>query len=440
MTLTPEQTNITLSSPLTLPCGAILSNRIGKAAMTEGLATMDGIPTFELQRLYELWSDGGAGMLLSGNIQIDKDHLERPGNVIIDGPANDELKTALKSYSKAATKNGNHFWAQISHGSRQTMKNVNPTPKAPSAIKLGLPGGQFGEPEALTIDEIKHLVEKFANAAKTCQECGFTGVQIHAAHGYLLSAFLSPRSNIRTDQYGGSLENRARFLRDVITAVRSAVGPKFPISVKLNSADFQRGGFAFEDSIIVAKWLEEASVDLLEISGGNYEQPKLMGIDGMEEAEEPDIPQDDKAQSTIEREAYFVDFALAMQKHVTIPLMVTGGFRKKSTMKYALESGAADLIGLGRPMCVMTDAPNILLQGASELPSYEADLALIPSWLGFLKNIKMIKALDSFAVQYWFYGQLYALGRSGKVDNDLTPFSAAKLVENNHKKLLRQRN
>lgn len=433
-----------LSSPLSLPCGSVIKNRIGKAAMTEGLATMAGVPTASLNRLYGLWSDGGAGMLLSGNIQIDKDHLERPGNVIIDGPASDALKTALSAYSAAATRNGNHFWAQLSHGGRQTPKNVNATPKAPSAIKLGLPGGQFGEPVEMSIDDINMLTDKFVNAAQTCQQCGFTGVQIHAAHGYLLSSFLSPRANVRADNYGGSLENRARFLLEIIAAVRAAVGPKFPIAVKLNSADFQRGGFAFEDSIQVAKWLEEAGVDLLEISGGNYEQPKLLGIEGMEASEEQLIANDDTsdtnaAQSTVEREAYFVDFALAMQKHVSIPLMVTGGFRSAAAIKYAIASGAADMVGLGRPMCVMTDAPNKLLSGAEKIPSYESGLALIPSWLGFLKNIKIIRTIDGFAAQYWFYAQLYSLGNSGKPSTRLTPFASAKIVESTQKALLKQR-
>ncbi len=436
-----------LNTPVTLPCGAILKNRIGKAAMTEGLATMAGVPTSYLDTLYGLWSDGGAGMLLSGNIQIDRDHLERPGNVIIDGEADEALKTALTSFAKAATRAGNHFWAQLSHGGRQTMKNVNPNPKAPSAIKLGLPGGQFGEPVALSVAEIKLLTQKFAYAAKTCQECGFTGVQIHAAHGYLLSSFLSPRANMRQDAYGGSIENRARFLREVIAAVREVVGPQFPIAVKLNSADFQRGGFAFEDSITVAKWLEQDSVDVIEISGGNYEQPKLLGIEGLESAEDQKIAQTDRdnkaqstiAKSTIEREAYFVDFAQAMQKHVSIPLMVTGGFRQASTMHYAIESGAADIIGLGRPMCVMTDAPNRLLSGLDRLTSYENGLALIPSWLGFLKAIKTIRTIDSFAVQYWFYAQLSSLGRTGKANTSLSTFASAKLVDAEQKSLLKTR-
>ncbi len=425
---------VTLDSPIALPCGATLANRLAKGAMTEGMATPDGVPTTELERLYGIWSDGGAGMLLSGNIQIDKDHLERPGNVVIDRPASEEMKAALKSWAAVATRNGNHFWAQISHAGRQTQANINKTPKAPSAVKLGLPGGQFGEPVALTESEIEELVDRFALAAATCQEAGFTGAQIHSAHGYLLSSFLSPRANQRTDQYGGSLENRARFLLAVIAKTRAAVGPDFPISVKLNSADFQKGGFAFEDSLQVVQWLEAASVDLIEISGGTYEQPALMGAEGMEEKEDQNV-----APSTQAREAYFVDFAKAMQESVKVPLMVTGGFRTRAAMEQALGDGAADVIGLGRPMCIMTDAPQQLLAGRDELPRYENQLQLIPDWLGFLKRFQMVKAIDGFASIYWFYEQLHNLGHHGHTDADLSVFKGLRAVEARNKEILATR-
>ena len=410
-----------ISQSLKLPCGAELPNRLAKAAMTEGLATADGVPTPELERLYGLWSDGGAGMLLSGNIQVDRDHLERPGNVVIDAKPKAAMRKALASWAKAGTRNGNHFWAQISHAGRQTQKIINPNPKAPSPIKLGLPGGQFGEPVALTKPEIKQIVRRFGICAAAVQEAGFTGVQVHAAHGYLLSQFLSPRSNQRDDEYGGDLANRARMLLDVIASVRKAVGPDFPVAVKLNSADFQKGGFDFADSLEVVQWLEKAGVDLIEISGGTYEQPKLLGVAGMEEEEKQEVKE-----STMIREAYFVDFALAMQEKVSIPLMVTGGFRQRRVMEQALETGSADLIGLGRPMCVMADAPNQLLAGLEELPRYEDNLSLFPSWLSFLSRIKPLRALATFAVQFWFYGQIYAIGHRGQADDNLSVFAATK--------------
>ena len=420
-----------LAQTLTLPCGAVIPNRLAKAAMTEGLATPQGAATPELERLYGLWSDGGAGMLLSGNIQVDADHLERPGNVVIDREPDAAAAAALARWAQAATRNGNHFWAQISHAGRQTQKLVNPAPKAPSAVKVGLPGGQFGQPVALTVPEIEEIVRRFGVCAAAVKTAGFTGVQVHAAHGYLLSQFLSPRTNLREDQYGGPLENRARPLLEAVAAVRAAVGPAFPVSVKLNSADFQKGGFDFEDSLQVAAWMEAASVDLIEISGGTYEQPKLLGVEGMEEVEEQHV-----AKSTQMREAYFVDFALAMQEKVSIPLMVTGGFRRRDVMEQAINSGGADLVGVGRPMCVMTDAPAQLLAGLEELPRYENELALFPSWLSFVSRLKAIRPLAIFAVMYWYYAQLETIGREGKANKSLTVFAATKRIMAQQKELL----
>ncbi len=420
-----------LHQPLTLPCGAVLPNRLSKAAMTEGLATPDGLPTPELNRLYGIWSDGGAGMLLSGNIQIDKDHLERPGNVVVDAEPDAEMAAALASWAKEATRNGNHFWAQISHGGRQTQKVVNPHPKAPSAVKLGLPGGQFGEPEPLTQDEIADLVRRFGVCAAACKAAGFTGVQVHAAHGYLLSSFLSPRANQRDDEYGGSLENRARALLETVASVRTAVGPEFPVSVKINSADFQKGGFDFEDSLQVVQWLEEASVDLIEISGGTYEQPKLLGMEGSEESEPQKIKE-----STRAREAYFVDFAKAMQEKVNVPLMVTGGFRRRDVMEQVVEESSADVIGLGRPLCVMTDGPKQLLDGLDELPRYENELSLLPGWLSFLNAINTIRTIATFGVQYWYYAQIDEIGVAGKPDPEMSVFAATKRLMALQKKLL----
>ena len=422
-----------LSSKLKLPCGVSLPNRISKAAMTEGLADILGRPTDELIRLYELWSESGAGMLLSGNVQIDADHLERPGNVVIDREPDADMLARLKAWTQAGTRAGNHFWAQISHAGRQTQKIVNKHPKAPSAVTLGLPGGQFGKPVALTGDEIRELTARFAMAARVCKETGFTGVQIHSAHGYLLSSFLNPRANQRTDEFGGSLENRARFLLDVIAATRKEVGATFPISVKLNSADFQKNGFAFEDSLEVAKMLEKAGIDLLEISGGNYENPKMVNTEGFDE-EIPNV-----APSTLAREAYFVDFAVVMQKELNIPLMVTGGFRSRTVMEEALQSGAADLIGIGRPMCTEPDAPQEILDGGEKLVALEQDLRLIPDALGFLRRLQLLKTLDGFAVTFWYYAQLHALGHTGEPNINLSPLKAALMIDNMNRKFMKQR-
>ncbi|WP_353228030.1 NADH:flavin oxidoreductase/NADH oxidase family protein [Novosphingobium sp.] len=423
-----------IADSLTLPCGAVLPNRLAKAAMTEGLADPQGRATPELERLYGLWADGGSGLLITGNVQIDRDHLERPGNVIIAGAPDEAARAGLRAMARAGTRAGGHIWMQISHAGRQTQVTVNPHPKAPSAIAVGLPGKQFGLPVALTEPEILELIERFGVAAEVAKDTGFTGVQIHAAHGYLLSQFLSPRANVRTDQWGGSLENRARMLMAVVARVRAGVGPAFPIGVKLNSADFQKGGFAFEDSVIVAGWLQAAGVDLLEISGGSYEQPAMMDTAGVEA---PDAPP--QKASTAAREAYFVDFAKTMRASLTMPLMVTGGFRTRHAMNAALAQGGADIIGLGRPLCVDTAAPAKLLAGADTLDRWENTLRLLPPWLAFLGGLKMLRTVEAFAAVYWYYAQIDALARTGKANIRISPFSALLSIQKAGKVWLKAR-
>lgn len=423
---------IALDSPLSLPCGAVLKNRLAKAAMTEGLSDAMGRPGKALQQLYSKWAHGGAGLLLSGNILVDRYHLERPGNVVIDTEPDVAMQKALASLAQAATQNGAHFWAQLSHAGRQTMSAVNPHPKAPSPVAVDLPGKLFGEPSELSQEEIGALVRRFAVAAAAVQGAGFTGLQIHAAHGYLVSQFLSPRSNLRGDRYGGSLENRARFLLEIVAAVRKAVGAAFPVSVKLNSADFQRGGFNFDESLQVAQWLQDAGIDLLEVSGGTYEQPTLMGLEGRETPER----QRHVAASTREREAYFVDFAAEMHRLLDIPLMVTGGFRSRIAMQQALESGAADVIGLGRPLCLAVDGPAQLLNGGPELPRLEDTLKLYPGWLGFLRRFKTLRDVEGIGAQYWYYAQLYRWGDTGQAQPGLHPFKAIIEVDKRQKRWL----
>ncbi len=427
-------TSPTIADSLTLPCGAVLPNRLAKAAMTEGLADPGGRAAPELARLYGLWADGGTGLLITGNVQIDRDHLERPGNVIIDCPQDAAALAGLRAMASAGKRAGGHIWMQISHAGRQTQVTVNPHPKAPSAVAVGLPGKQFGLPAPLTEAEIRELIERFGVAAEVAKDTGYTGVQIHAAHGYLLSQFLSPRANLRTDQWGGSLENRARMLMAVVARVRAGVGAEFPIGVKLNSADFQKGGFAFEESVIVARWLQDAGTDLLEISGGSYEQPAMMDIQGMEA---PDAPP--QTASTMAREAYFVDFAKTMRASLSMPLLVTGGFRSRAAMNTALESGGADVIGLGRPLCVDTAGSAKLLAGADALDRWESKLKLLPPWLSFLGGLKMMRAVEGFAITYWYYAQLDALGRTGKPNIGIAPFSALLKIQNAGKSWLKAR-
>jgi 2,4-dienoyl-CoA reductase-like NADH-dependent reductase (Old Yellow Enzyme family) len=407
-----------LTDPLSLPCGGVLPNRLGKAAMTEGLADVHGVPTPALDQLYRRWAGSGCGLLISGNVQIDRGHLERPGNVILDRPADAAMLAALSRWAQAAKMNGAQLWMQINHAGRQTPIRLNATPKAPSAVPLALPGKQFGVPVALTEAEIVDLIGRFAAAAASARAAGFDGVQIHAAHGYLLSSFLNPRANVRSDAWGGSLAGRARMLMETVAATRTAVGADFPISVKINSADFQAGGFSFEDCVDVAQRLASAGVDLIELSGGNYEQPRMMAMDGLDPAEQP------KAASTRAREAYFLDFAKAMLGQVRAPLMVTGGIRSAAGMAEALDAGVA-LLGIGRPLCVDPHAPAKLLAGQiSSLPRIEDTLRLGPGWLGPASPIKMLKAINGFAVQSWYYQQLRRLAAGAEVDMSLGAFTA----------------
>ncbi|MFP4004216.1 MAG: NADH:flavin oxidoreductase/NADH oxidase family protein [Alphaproteobacteria bacterium] len=399
------------ATPFTLPCGAVLKNRLAKAAMTEGLADAGGMAHDRHVRLYRRWAAGGAGLLLSGNVMVDRHHLERPGNVVIDGPQSGEQMARLKAWAQAGTGDGAHLWMQLSHSGRQTRKAVNPHPHAPSAVKLALPGGQFGDPRALTGEEIEGLVGKFAGAAGVAREAGFTGVQIHGAHGYLISEFLSPRVNRREDEWGGGLEGRARFLLAIVMAVRARVGADFPLSVKLNSADFQKGGFTLDEAKQVARWLEAAGVDLLEISGGTYEQPQMMQLEGLET---PELPQ---RESTRRREAFFLDYAKAIRETVGLPLMVTGGFRSASAMDEAIERDGISVIGIARPLCMDTDGPARLLAGESAaLERSENRLRLGPGLLGPASPVNVMRVLNGLAVMGWYYEQLYRMGEGKDPD------------------------
>ncbi|MDF1721598.1 MAG: NADH:flavin oxidoreductase/NADH oxidase family protein [Minwuia sp.] len=364
-----------LASPLVLPCGAIIKNRFGKAPLTEGLADELNRATARHAELYGRWADGGSGVVVTGNVQVDRRYLERPGNVVIDGPQDEAALTALRAYAAAGTAKRTHLWMQLNHPGRQTPRRVCDKPVAPSAVPLALPEVAFAHPRAMTGDEVTDVIERFTHAALVAQQTGFTGVQVHAAHGYLLSQFLTPLVNKRDDEWGGSLEDRARLLLSVVRSIRAACGAEFPISVKLNSSDFQNGGFSSQDCLTVVQWLEEAGIDHLEISGGNYEEPSMMGSKNTEG--------DTVADSTVRREAYFLTYAEEIRKVTSLPLMVTGGFRTRAGMEEALASGVLDMIGLGRPMCVETDTPNKLLGGADACGAWEKQIRPAKAGLGW---------------------------------------------------------
>jgi 2,4-dienoyl-CoA reductase-like NADH-dependent reductase (Old Yellow Enzyme family) len=333
-----------------LPNGTVLRNRLAKAAMSETLGTYDNRPTPALLALYQRWAASGLGLIVTGNVMVDRRALGEPGNVAIE----DESDLALLTqWAQAATSRGAAIWAQLNHPGKQSTKGLNAYNIAPSAVPFREDMAAFFEtPREATQEEIDDVIWRFGRSAAVCKKAGFSGVEIHGAHGYLVSQFLSPRHNLREDEWGGTPEKRRRFVLAVYAEVRRQVGPGFPVGIKLNSADFQRGGFTEEESLDTIRALAEAGIDLIEISGGTYEAPAMSGAN-----HEP------QKASTASREAYFLSFAEKVRAAVDVPLMVTGGFRSAAGMEGALASGALDIVGLARLLAIDPDAPAALLQG-----------------------------------------------------------------------------
>ena len=405
-----------LDHPLTLPCGAILKNRLAKAAMTEGLASGENRATPDHARLYGRWAKGGYGLLITGNVVVDRRFLERPGNVAIDhNGGHDELI----AYARSGSQDDTHIWMQINHPGRQAGTGTETFVSASENDLIG----QEGACRAMEPDEIEDLIERFILCARVAQDTGFTGVQIHAAHGYLLSQFLSPLTNRRQDDWGGSLENRTRPLLEILRRTRAALGPDFPISVKLNSADFQSGGFQEKESLQVIRWLQEDGLDLLEISGGNYESMRMSGRD-----ESMALLDTDENSSTQKREAYFLDFAARIRPHIRVPLMVTGGFRTRTLMEKALDSGETDVIGLARPLCYDPEAGHRLLSGELErLRSPAEEFALPPGQTAGLSEIE-VSLMEVGVAGAYHFNQLRRLAAGLEPESEI---NGAEQIERN---------
>lgn len=381
-----------LETTYTLPNGLVLPNRLVKASTTEALATKTADVSDKLVALYERWGDSGAGLILSGNVGICPEHLVRPGDVLV-GPSSD--KQALRDLAAANKRHGAKAFVQICHAGRQTQRWLNPNPIAPSAVKAVRILKAFGDPREATRDDIARIKEGFVQAALIGEEVGFDGCQLHAAHGYLLNQFLSPSCNVRTDEYGGGIENRARLLLEIIREVKARRrSPLYAVTVKLNSADFQRGGFTEEDSLAVIRLLETEGIDLLEISGGNYESPAQFGKDGVRE-------------STAKREAYFLEFTARARAVTKVPLLLTGGFRGRPAMEEALESGALDFVGLARPFCAEPEL------GKRLLATPDARIELRTRW--------PLGKLGSFLEMAWYSEQIQRMGRRREVDPAMSP-------------------
>lgn len=329
-----------LNQLVELPCGARLSNRIAKAGMSEQLAARDGHVTDDLLNLYATWARSGAGLLITGNVVIDRAGLVEPRNVIVDG---DTARPGLRRWAGTVHETGTPLWMQINHPGRVATVPFTRRPVGPSARREPVPGFNLRKPRELSGTDIQHLIARYARTAALAIEAGFDGIQIHAAHGFLLSQFLSPLANTRTDRYGDGPAGRRRILLETVAAVRDAVGPSVPIAVKLNSADFQHGGFSQDESLDVARALADAGIDLLEISGGNYAVPAMEGV------AHPGAT-----------DGYFRRYATTVRAAVPTPLMLTGGLRSRAAMEAAVSDGI-DVVGIARPMAFVPDYPARIL-------------------------------------------------------------------------------
>ncbi|KAK4047695.1 hypothetical protein OIV83_005203 [Microbotryomycetes sp. JL201] len=386
MSLTQKQQVELLSRPLTLPCGLELPNRLVKAAMEEILGTTEHDPSKRHFRLYSEWSKGKWGLVITGNVMVASKYIGSPVDVCVPFSSSKRYQQSLEEFKHWHSASNKHNKTptiiQLCHSGRQSMRgsgrSVFEPSVAPSAVcvkpRPGLVGSalghvMFGTPKALSKAEIQDVVDSFVQGAKVAHETGFEGCQLHVSHGYLLAQFLSPTTNLRTDEYGGSPRNRLRIVLDIISAIRKELPLEtgFCLGVKLNSSDYVKGGLTEEDALDNIRWLcEHGGLDFIEVSGGTYESPQML-----QEDHETQAAMSRKA-STNAREAFFLNFASSAHKLVenldnsSLPspkpvIMVTGGFRTRSGMADALHSSSTDLIGLGRPAAADPLLPLTLL-------------------------------------------------------------------------------
>jgi 2,4-dienoyl-CoA reductase-like NADH-dependent reductase (Old Yellow Enzyme family) len=403
-----------IHDPLPLASGQVLRNRLMKSALSEGLGNADHGPDHRLVELFRRWGTGGFGFVITGNVMVDRDHLGEPGNVVVE---DDRHIDGLSRWAKATKDGGALIWMQVNHPGRQANPLATRSqPVAPSAIRMNVPGWQA--PRALTDDEIEATIDRYAQTAAIADAAGFDGVQIHGAHGYLVAQFLSPRTNQRTDRWGGDAERRMRFALEVVRRTRAAVSPGFAVAIKLNSADFQRGGFTEEESRAVIAALGAEDIDLIEISGGTYESPAMEGRPVMQSA------------STRAREAYFIEYAQAAREFAgAVPLAVTGGFRTRAAMSEAVRSGACDVVGLGRPTTVNPAAADSVLTTRQER-LHVPDVS--PPLPARLANTARAKTFLSAVELQWHAGQLHRLGAGGEPDPTIGPLATTvALLKNN---------
>ena len=381
-----------LFQPFTFPNGKTAKNRFFKSAMEEQLAKHNQ-PSAPLVRLYDTWAKGGAGVLVTGNVMVAETGKGSINDVVL---TDERSLPLLKQWAQAGTQNNTLLIMQINHAGKQSPRLLSPVPVAPSAVPLQGMEGFINPPRALSEAEIETLIGQFVRTAQLAEQAGFSGVQIHGAHGYLVSQFLSPHHNRRTDRWGGSLENRMRFLVEIYQGIRAAVRPDFLLGLKINSADFQKGGFDENDSIQVVQKMSELGIDFIEISGGNYENPEMLTA----------------KESTKKREAFFLDYAEKARAVSQVPLIITGGFRSQTAMQAALQSGQLDFIGIARPFALLPDLPQRMESGHYQtVTTGRIQTGFAP----------LDKKAGAMLEMEWYMAQMRRIGSGKQPDAHLSP-------------------
>ncbi len=355
----------------------MLKNRLAKSSMSDSLADGQGNPTAAQIRLYERWAEGGVALSFIGEVQGDPRFPEKPGNLVL-GEYSD--RDSLRQLTRRASTNDAHLWAQIGHAGALAHAPIS-EPKGPSPLDIdGL------RCEGLTLEEIRDLPGMYARTALLAKEVGFSGIHIHAGHGFLLSQFLSPLFNHRTDGYGGSIEARSRIVTEIISEVRGVVGPEFPLGIRINSTDQLQGGLTEADALEVVRMLDQTSLDLIDISGGTYFPGAKASSEGASSG------------------PYFVDFARRAREVTRIPVMLTGGIKKRGEAIDAVATGAADMVGLARAMALDPGLADAWLSEAGGDPGF-------PSFEGTVPG----------GVTAWYTMRLTAIGedRENRFDMDL---------------------
>ena len=375
-----------LRSSLDLPCGAVLKNRLAKSAMSDSLGNGGGDPTGAQVRLYERWAEGGTAVSIIGEVQGDPRFPEKPGNLVF-GDSSD--RHALRSLVTRAMIEGAHLWPQLGHAGALSHQPIS-QPKGPSAIDM--PGLQCA---GMSVEEVQELPGMYARTAAFAKSAGFSGIHVHAGHGFLLSQFLSPLFNRRVDGFGGSVEARCQVILRIVDEVRRAVGPSYPIGIKINSTDKLEGGLTEDDALEVVRLIDRTSVDLIDISGGTYFPGARASSDGMSDGG-----------------PYFLKFARLAKGATNVPIMLTGGFKRREQAVDALASGAVDMVSVARGMVLDPQLARVWLTEGGGDP-------------GFPK----FEFPPQGGVTAWYTMRLTALGEDKEHTFTLDPQSALRVYE-----------